>query len=219
MDLMFRRGLHFTLVELLVVIAVIALLASMLLPALGKAKSTSRAIMCSGNMRQWTVGTHVYADSWQDYLPPHIMATPSLTSYTYWNRWDSWLRDVFLPNARQENYLRGKDINGCPEHSEKVYVSSPFTTARIFSYGESYTICNPATVIGFQLCKLNQITNPGRTIQITDMTNDINAPGYRFDSSPERVGYLHLGKANCLFVDGHVAGKRQSELSINDYLP
>ncbi|OGV35441.1 MAG: hypothetical protein A2020_06840 [Lentisphaerae bacterium GWF2_45_14] len=214
------KALRFTLIELLVVISIIAMLASMLLPALGRAKSTGRTIMCANNLKQWTTGVHIYADAWQDYLPPHQMgryySSPSVTN---WNIWDSWLRDALLPQANQAKYLLGNDINGCTEHSNAFMGTSTTQTIRIYSYGVSYSIANPGGSPGYYLFKISRIGRPSQIILISDMSNDVNAPGYKFDVSPERVGYLHLGKVNCLFIDGHVEGKRQNQLSTADYIP
>ncbi|HEX4645388.1 MAG TPA: prepilin-type N-terminal cleavage/methylation domain-containing protein, partial [Verrucomicrobiae bacterium] len=51
----------FTLIELLIVIAIIAILASMLLPALSKAKIKAQGIACLNNTKQLTYAWFLYA--------------------------------------------------------------------------------------------------------------------------------------------------------------
>jgi prepilin-type N-terminal cleavage/methylation domain-containing protein/prepilin-type processing-associated H-X9-DG protein len=65
------RRSGFTLVELLVVIAVIAILAAMLLPALSKVKTRALNAACMNNLRQLEVCWHVYAVDHGDLLPPN----------------------------------------------------------------------------------------------------------------------------------------------------
>lgn len=56
------RNKAFTLVELLVCIAIVAMLMAMLLPALNTARESARRVRCSSNFRQILVGTTVYSD-------------------------------------------------------------------------------------------------------------------------------------------------------------
>ena len=61
-----RRNKGFTIIELLVVVAIIALLVGMLLPAIGKARDTARVNVSKNNLRQIGVALKTYAADWAD---------------------------------------------------------------------------------------------------------------------------------------------------------
>ena len=59
----------FTLIELLVVVSIIALLVSILLPALSKAKDTARIVICRSNVKQQMTGALMYSMDYNNVLP------------------------------------------------------------------------------------------------------------------------------------------------------
>ena len=62
-----QRG--FTLIELLVVISIIAVLASMLLPAISQVREQARASRCKTSLRQMQMANVAYSTEWEDFVP------------------------------------------------------------------------------------------------------------------------------------------------------
>jgi len=78
-----RRGVGgFTLIEVLVVVAVIAVLLSILLPALTRARDSGRRVVCMSNQRQLWLAWSMYADSNAGKPVPH--AAPNARERVYW---------------------------------------------------------------------------------------------------------------------------------------
>jgi prepilin-type N-terminal cleavage/methylation domain-containing protein len=63
------RTRGFTLVELLVIIAIVALLAAILFPVFAKAKSKAYAATCASNLKQIGAALAIYSSDWNDDLP------------------------------------------------------------------------------------------------------------------------------------------------------
>jgi len=110
----------FTLIEMLMVIAVIALIAAMLLPALSKAKQSGRRTACASNLRQLSVALSIYTGENEGDFPP-IHQT---------NRWPSQLYrgyenfDVLLCPADRQPPARSLGVT--PDEAPRSYVMNLF---------------------------------------------------------------------------------------------
>jgi len=62
----------FTLVELLVVVAIIGILATMMLPALAKARESARRAACKSNLHQMQLGLEMYAEANSEAYPTDL---------------------------------------------------------------------------------------------------------------------------------------------------
>lgn len=78
-----REKMIFTLIELLIVIAIIVIMAGLLLPALNKSREKVKQLSCINNLKQLGIATFNYCSDFTDWLPPGYNFEP--TPY-YWTR-------------------------------------------------------------------------------------------------------------------------------------
>src|SRR5687768_5921697 len=94
------RQSGFTLVELLVVIGIIAVLISILLPSLSRARAQANAVKCMSNMRQLFTYQQIYSNDFKGYVLPGNMNS---TSWEWGDWYGIMARTYFKANMDNAN--------------------------------------------------------------------------------------------------------------------
>jgi prepilin-type N-terminal cleavage/methylation domain-containing protein/prepilin-type processing-associated H-X9-DG protein len=119
-----RRRFGFTLVELLVVIGIIALLISILLPALSRARRQAKTVQCSSNMRQIAMAMLMYMNDNRGKFPPVQAKASTIYPQGFW--WPTILVEGKYINApslydhpdsdpKTDKQFNGTSVFYCPE--------------------------------------------------------------------------------------------------------
>ncbi len=139
-----RRG--FSLVELLVVIGIIAVLISMLLPALQRARKEARRAKCLSNERQIGMAMQMYAAESQGWFPTHnnwgncFGKKGSVTTYDD-PGYTGFAGEPGIVGERPLNhYLNAPEVCGCPDDLGDTFPGYPGQQSCFDAYGTSYLI-------------------------------------------------------------------------------
>ncbi len=225
----FRRRnswLGFTLIELLVVISIIAILASLLLPALSKAKEKAKSINCINNLRQMSLSYYLYADdNKDDVVTLYLFKTAPRGAYYPGSV--TWWVDILRP------YLQGTNIIRCPS----VSGNTPFGVGgpgglgvalghpELSAWSDSWrpklsSLKSPVKKLPFVdsgLIGNARDKNPDNWVEVRHQqalywrvpTNN----GY-YDDDPQRPVGRHLNRCNAGFADGHAETIKVSAIGL-----
>ena len=131
-----QKQTAFTLIELLVVISIIALLIAILLPALGAARKSARAMQCLTLLRQYATANFVYAsdhDGW--YVPMRNITASEQTTWAANKYFQQTLNARPTPNGTTRYW---KIQSACPETDPARFTSTGYVDIQE-SYGMNVT--------------------------------------------------------------------------------
>jgi prepilin-type processing-associated H-X9-DG protein/prepilin-type N-terminal cleavage/methylation domain-containing protein len=193
----------FTLIELLTVIAVIGLIASLLLSALQRSKAKAKSIQCLNQLRQLGLATLMYGDDNRGQLVLQFPLDPDKT-------WASALHT--------NQSLLPLTLFLCPSYPPKIFQDWRRTYGVRLDPPEG---CSAGELDEF--LRIEQVTKPDTYLHLADTTSrgraNLKAQQYYYFRviSENEVHLRHLGRANGFFLDGHVettGRKRLEDLGI-----
>jgi prepilin-type N-terminal cleavage/methylation domain-containing protein/prepilin-type processing-associated H-X9-DG protein len=228
-----QRARHgFTIVELLVVVAIIGILASLLLPALARASGQGREIVCRNDLRQLAIGWTVYAHDHDDRITYNLGSTDITAMLARGQRynWANSLMNWELDPSNTNDLLNTQASIGpyvaanarvfrCPSdktlsriqraagwsHRSRTYsMNAMVGNAGEFTLGGT-NVNNPAYQ---QFMTMAEIKAPAVIFAFIEEHPDSINDGYFLNKGYSSQWYdlpasFHNGGANLAFADGH----------------
>jgi prepilin-type N-terminal cleavage/methylation domain-containing protein/prepilin-type processing-associated H-X9-DG protein len=211
-----NRTSGFTIVEVLVVIAIIGILSGILLPIFLSAKESVRTSKCQSNLKQLYFAFKLYADEWSGVLP---CGGGCKGDRSYWAQEGGGGIDAYLKNRRKS----GQSVYDCPSYTGEYKSEWSARTYSMNSYLRNpWDHPGPGCTHIMRGIREANIPEPARTILIyegmpEDWTND-RGEGYVYRCGDWTLvrGYCklphyqesdrpwHRGRNNYLFSDGHI---------------
>ncbi|MBD3291582.1 MAG: prepilin-type N-terminal cleavage/methylation domain-containing protein [Armatimonadia bacterium] len=179
----------FTLVEMLVVIAIILLLSAMLFPVLEMALGKAEGASCLSNMRNLGIAARMYADDYDDRILPAMLPHPEHGRIC----WEMTL----------QAYLNNRGLLVCPSDEFPRTLRGALSAPH--SYGINLELTEVGGYVGSSL-KRFQVRDPLATVLFCELNGRIRAThGVRHceDGLKYVAVHRHGRGANYTFVDGH----------------
>jgi prepilin-type N-terminal cleavage/methylation domain-containing protein len=217
----------FTIVELMVVIAVIAILIALLMPNLRLSREQAKASNCLSNVRQIGIATRMYGDDFIEQYPYGVPVPHTLVDHPHYTTWrGGGVRGGGVPPQQQFFEMKYiTDPNGyiCPTDPHPAnYVWWDYDVHPDIKTGSSYMFSEYALFgIAWQERRrltFNIVWQPSTFVWATDGwmcpngwtwgTTDPNDP-VRVPPEVPRIDWSHLGTINAVYGDGHGERKPQ----------
>ena len=203
---------NFTLIELLIVIAIIAILASMLLPALNKSRDKARAIQCTSNIKQSATGMTMYANDYNNLVQIYLYT--GAVEYR-WNR-----------RLYESKYITNRNIFVCPTAEPRKYTSDSYTYGAIMSIPAKDKIELTSTGANprWTFLRLGNLKKPSNYLILGDngYSNRVTFPAQflwqyasMYFSGDYSIHFRHQNQANIAFADGHVKASAGADVAAN----
>ena len=194
----------FTIIELLVSIAIIAILAALLFPVFSQAKRSAKSVGCFENLRQLSKSVFLYAGDYDDLLPYGPgPAAQSLVNEGLLLGGPSYSDQIsLLPavNTLLGPYGAKPALWICPEDSISGYLSSGRKRTWHEQTGSSYQFCD---YYALNRVSLTGAADPTKSLLFYDIEP--------FHGPQPRVSGSAL--VNCVFFDGHIKAVRSPDLT------